>query len=100
MDGHTLGVVCLLIRRSSSSPRHYTSCNNLNILKAKRVREFKLVDHVSAQCMRVNDSVKHDLFVFLGRHFSSVTSKTFMHGNIDHMEQPEEYHKMAVPGTL
>lgn len=36
----------------------------------------------------------------LGRHFSSDTSKTFMHGNIDCMEQPEEYHKMAVPGML
>ena len=24
----------------------------------------------------------------------------FMRGNIDHLEQPEEYHKMAVPGKL
>lgn len=39
------------------------------------------------------------LFLLCGRHFSSDTSKTFMHGNIDCMEQPEEYHKMAVPGT-
>lgn len=23
-----------------------------------------------------------------------------MHGNIDHMDQPEEYHKMAVPGMV
>ena len=23
-----------------------------------------------------------------------------MRGNIDHLEQPEEYHKMAVPGKL
>lgn len=40
------------------------------------------------------------LFLMLDRHFSSDTSKTFMRGNIDCMEQPEEYHKMAVPGTL
>lgn len=24
----------------------------------------------------------------------------FMRGNIDHLEQPEEYHKMPVPGKL
>ncbi|XP_058954736.2 N-terminal EF-hand calcium-binding protein 1-like [Pocillopora verrucosa] len=35
----------------------------------------------------------------LNRHFSSDTSKTFMHGNIDCMEQPEEYQKMAVPAS-
>lgn len=35
----------------------------------------------------------------LNRHFSSDTSKTFMHGNIDCMEQPEEYQKIAVPAS-
>ncbi|KAL9975479.1 hypothetical protein ACROYT_G012641 [Oculina patagonica] len=35
----------------------------------------------------------------LNRHFSSDTSKAFMRGNIDCMEQPEEYHKMAVPAS-
>ncbi|XP_073233528.1 N-terminal EF-hand calcium-binding protein 1-like isoform X2 [Porites lutea] len=35
----------------------------------------------------------------LNSHFSSDTSKMFMRGNIDHLEQPEEYHKMAVPAS-
>ena len=45
-------------------------------------------------------NIAHCFFFLLGRHFSSDTSKAFMHGNIDHMDQPEEYHKMAVPGMV